>query len=151
MMNATKVNSKNTVMRRVKYLTLMQIGDKVRGIKTGGSKKLVSSVCLKLLLFAIATAIFFAIFLLLKGLFSFKLSKELFVSVIFVVQVLSVISCLSGMVLVLFVSKENNMLLAFPCNYSEIFLSKITHLFISFLSFFLLFTHCATNNSSTRY
>lgn len=116
---------KNTVLRRVKYLTLMQIGDKVRGLKTGGTKKLVASVCIKLLLMAIAIAAFYAVFMILQGVFSLELTKDLLVTIIFITQFISIISCLSGMMLVLFVSKENTMLLAFPCNYSEIFLSKI--------------------------
>ena len=124
-MEETKQVPKNSVFRRVKYLTLMQIGDRVRGIKTGGAKKLVASVCLKLLLTAFISAIFFGVFFIMKAFFSIELSKDLLVSVIFITQIVSIIACLSGMILVLFVSKENTMLLAFPCNYSEIFLSKI--------------------------
>ena len=124
-MENTQEIKKNSVFRRVKYLTLMQIGDQVRGLKTGGGKKLVSKILLKVLFMAISIVAFTALFFVVRNFFSFELSKDLIVTLIFITQLISIVACLGGMILVLFVSKENTMLLAFPCNYSEIFLSKI--------------------------
>lgn len=124
-MENTQEIKKNSVFRRVKYLTLMQIGDQVRGLKTGGNKKLVSKILLKVLFMAISIVAFTALFFVIRNFFSFELSKDLIVTLIFITQLISIVACLGGMILVLFVSKENTMLLAFPCNYSEIFLSKI--------------------------
>lgn len=124
-MENTQERKKNSVFRRVKYLTLMQIGDQVRGLKTGGSKKLVSKILLKVLFMVISIVAFTALFFVIRNFFSFELSKDLIVTLIFITQLISIVACLGGMILVLFVSKENTMLLAFPCNYSEIFLSKI--------------------------
>ena len=124
-MENTQEIKKNSVFRRVKYLTLMQIGDQVRGLKTGGTKKLVSKILLKVLFMAISIVAFTALFFVVRNFFSFELSKDLIVTLIFITQLISIVACLGGMILVLFVSKENTMLLAFPCNYSEIFLSKI--------------------------
>lgn len=121
----TKETQKNTVWHRVKYLTLMQIGDQVRGLKSGNRKKLVASIAIKAMFAVLSIAIFFAIFMLLKSFFNFVPTEAMLVSLVFITQVVSIVSCLSGMILVLFVSKENTMLLAFPCRYSEIFLSKI--------------------------
>lgn len=116
---------KNTAIRRVKYLTLMQIGDELRVLKTGNRKKLVASVGLRLLAVALVTAALFVLFMLLNSTFQLTASRDMLVTILFITQVVSVISCLSGMMLVLFASKENTMLLAFPCNYTEIFISKI--------------------------
>ncbi len=121
----TKEIQKNTVWHRVKYLTLMQIGDQVRGLKSGNRKKLVISIAIRTLFFLLANAIFFGVFMLLKSFFNFIPTESMLISLVLIMQVVSIISCLSGMILVLFVSKENTMLLAFPCRYSEIFLSKI--------------------------
>ncbi len=121
----TKETQKNTMWRRVKYLTLMQIGDQVRGLKSGNKKKFAASIAIKTLFALLSIGIFFAVFMLLKSFFNFVPSKDMLVTLLFITQVVSIISCLSSMILVLFVSKENTMLLAFPCRYSEIFLSKI--------------------------
>ncbi len=121
----TKETQKNTAWRRVKYLTLMQIGDQLRGVKKGSKKKLAASISLKLLFTVIMTAVFIAAFWLFDDMFSLSASRNMLISLLFITQLVSIISCLSGMILVLFVSKENTMLLAFPCKYSEIFLSKI--------------------------
>ena len=116
---------KNTAFRRVKYLTLMQIGDALRDIRTGNKKKLVAKISLKALLTVVMTAVFFVVFWAMKTLFQLPPTRNMLISVLFVTQIVGVISCLSSMMLTLFASKENTMLLAFPCNYSEIFLSKI--------------------------
>ncbi len=121
----TKDRTKNTAFRRIKYLTLMQIGHGVRDLRTGDKKKLAGSIALKTLFVAIALAAFFAVFFLLKALFHFDLTRDMLVSLLFVTQVVSIISALSSMMLLLFFSKENSMLLAFPCKYSEIFFSKL--------------------------
>ena len=70
-------------------------------------------------------AVFIVVFGLANSIFQLTPSRDMLITLLFVTQAVSVISCLSSMMLTLFASKENTMLLAFPCNYSEIFLSKI--------------------------
>ena len=125
-MAKTKDWTKNTVFRRIKYLTLMQIGHGVRDLRTGDKKKLATSIGLKTLFVFIALAAFFVVFFFLKTVFHFDLTRNMLVTILFATQVISIISALSSMMLLLFFSKENNMLLAFPCKYSEIFFSKLT-------------------------
>ena len=119
------VMQKNTALRRVKYLTLMQIGDGVRDLKTGSKARLIAKLSLKTLLAVIMMAVFVAVFWLMGTMFQLPPSRDMLITLLFVTQAVSIISCLSSMMLTLFASKENTMLLAFPCNYSEIFLSKI--------------------------
>ena len=121
----TNVTQKNTAFRRIKYLTLMQIGDGVRDLRNGNKAKLAAKISLKALLVVVLMAVFIAVFWVIKSLLFLDLSRDMLVTVLFVMQIVSIISCLSGMMLTLFASKENTMLLAFPCRYSEIFLSKI--------------------------
>lgn len=121
----TNVAQKNTVFRRIKYLTLMQIGDSVRDLRSGNKKKLAAKIAIRALLMAVSMAVFIALFWLIKSLLFLDISRDMLVTLLFAVQVVSIVSCLSGMMLTLFASKENTMLLAFPCRYSEIFLSKI--------------------------
>ena len=122
---STNTMSKNTVFRRIKYLTLMQIGDSVRDVRAGSKAKLAAKISLRFLLIAVMMAVFTALFWVINSLFTLELSKDMLITILFVMQIVSIISCLSSMMLTLFASKENTMLLAFPCNYSEIFLSKI--------------------------
>ena len=116
---------KNTAFRRVKYLTLMQIGDGLRDLRTGSKARLAAKLSLKTLLVIIMMAVFILVFGVANSIFQLTPSRDMLITVLFVTQIVSVISCLSSMMLTLFASKENTMLLAFPCNYSEIFLSKI--------------------------
>ena len=120
-----KTMQKNTAFRRVKYLTLMQIGDGVRDLRNGSKGKLIAKLCLKTLLAMVMMAVFIVVFGLLGSIFQLPPTRDMLITLLLVTQIVSVISCLSSMMLTLFASKENTMLLAFPCNYSEIFLSKI--------------------------
>ena len=122
---SANVTQKNTAFRRIKYLTLMQIGDGVRDIRSGNKKKLAAKLSLQLLLMVVLMAVFIAVFWLMKSLLFLEISRDMLVTLLFAIQAVSIISCLSGMMLTLFASKENTMLLAFPCRYNEIFLSKI--------------------------
>lgn len=122
---STSEMKKNTAFRRIKYLTLMQIGDSVRDMRTGSKARLAAKISLRLLLVVIMMAVFTAVFWAVNALFQLDPTRDMLISLLFVMQIVSVIACLSSMMLTLFASKENTMLLAFPCNYSEIFLSKI--------------------------
>lgn len=122
---STNAMQKNTAFRRVKYLTLMQIGDGVRDLRSGSKAKLAAKISLRVLLTVILMVVFTVVFWLVKDLFFIDITRDMLISIIFIMQAVSIISCLSSMMLTLFASKENTMLLAFPCHYSEIFLSKI--------------------------
>ena len=116
---------KNSAFRRIKYLTLMQIGDSVRDIRSGNKSKLAAKLAIKALVCILMMAIFGAVFWAFRNFLSISLDINLLVTLLLAIQITSIISCLSSMMLTLFASKENTMLLAFPCNYNEIFLSKI--------------------------
>ena len=53
---------KNTAFRRVKYLTLMQIGDGIRDLRMGNKAKLAGKLALKTLLSVIMMAVFVVVF-----------------------------------------------------------------------------------------
>ncbi len=119
------MKTKNNVWRRIKFLVLLQAGEKLRSFKTGNKKALAFKIFLGVVA---AVAITFALFFLfnyVKKNFQFKFGYELFTSVIFLTQLISVITCVGSMLAVLYASKENLILMAFPCKYNEIFISKI--------------------------
>jgi len=116
---------KNSLFRRLKYLVLLQAGEKFRGVKKGQVKQSVFRTFLKVIAAVAVTAVLFFIFNYVKSSFYFTFDKELFTTVIFLTQIISIVTCVGSMMDVLYNSKENTMLLAFPCNYNEVFISKI--------------------------
>ena len=116
---------KNSLFRRLKYLVLLQAGEKFRGVKKGQVKQSVFRTFLKVIAAVAVTAVLFFVFNYVKSSFYFNFDKELFTTVIFLTQIISIITCVGSMMDVLYNSKENTMLLAFPCNYNEVFISKI--------------------------
>lgn len=123
-MSETK-EMKNTAFRRVKYLSLMQMGDQLRAKKSRSAKKKAFITFLKACLTIVVTAVILFALSFLNKTFQVKTSKELFICFIFLTQVFTILSSISSMMSMLYTSKENTMLLVFPCTYGEIFLSKI--------------------------
>ncbi len=125
MTQKVKEKNKNTVLRRIKYLTLMQIGEKFRLFKQSNKRKLAFSLFLAIVgIIAITAAITFGLSYL-SGTFQLKPSEDMFVTVVLFTQILGIFTCLGSMLSVLYTSRENTILLAFPCKYTEIFVSKI--------------------------
>ena len=132
---------KNTAIRRVKILVQMQIGNKLRALKEGDKKQLAFKLLLGVLLIIAIT--FGLNFLLgyLKNTFLFKVNVNMLTSILFITQIISILSCLGNTISVLYTSKENTILLAFPCKYNEIFISKIIVFYLEELKkscFFIL-------------
>ncbi len=123
-MNETNV-IKNTAFRRVKYLSLLQMGEQLRAKKTRSTKKKAFLIFLKACLSIAVTAVIIFALSFLDSRFQVETSKDMFVSFLFLLQAITIISSVGSLMSVLYTSKENAMLLVFPCTYGEIFLSKI--------------------------
>ena len=124
MKNATN-EIKNSMFRRVKYLSLLQMGEVIRAKKSRSTKKKAFSIFLRACLMIAVTAIIMFVLSFLDKTFQVKPSKEMFISFLFFIQLITIVSCVGSMISILYTSKENAMLLVFPCTYGEIFLSKI--------------------------
>ena len=116
---------KNTVFRRLKYLVLLQAGEKFRNVKVANKKKLAFKIFLGVLAAAAVTFVIYFVLNYIKSKFSINISENLFTSVVFITQVISIITCIGSMMAILYENKENLILMAFPCKYNEIFISKI--------------------------
>ena len=116
---------KNTPIRRVKYLSLMQMGEQLRAKKTRAMKTKVFITFLKFCITVAVTAVIIFLLSFLKDMFKIQPSKEMFVTFILFTQIVTLLSCVGSMMSILYTSKDNTMLLAFPCTYGEIFLSRI--------------------------
>jgi len=120
-----ELTAKNSLFHRLKYLVLLQAGEKFRGIEKGTGKAAVFKVFLKVLAAVVVTLVLRFVLNYLKVSYVFNFDKELFTTVIFLTQIISMITCVGSMMSILYNSKENIILMAFPCNYNEIFISKI--------------------------
>ena len=116
---------KNGLFRRLKYLVLLQAGENFRGVQKGQGKAEAFKIFLKVLGAIVVTAVLYFVFYFVKSKFSFDFDKELFTTVLFLTQIISIVTCVGSMMDILYNSKENLILMAFPCNYNEIFISKI--------------------------
>jgi len=114
-------------MRRIKYLFLLQTGDKWRAIREGNKKAMAFRYFLATLGVVAITAGLTVLLNYLKSTYQFGrfMNEDMLTTVLFVTQIFGIVSCTASMMNVLYLSKENNMLLAFPCHYNEIFISKI--------------------------
>lgn len=112
-------------LNRIKFLTLMQIGDKLRDLKNRDKKKLAFKTFLFALLAIGITAAMIFLFSLIETMFIFTPTIHMLTTVIFLTQVFTIFSCLGNVLSVLYLSKENSILLAYPCKHNEIFISKI--------------------------
>lgn len=116
---------KNTVLRRIKYLVLLQAGEKFRNVRVANKKKLAFKIFLGVLAAAAVTFGLYFILNYVKVHFAFKFNDNLLTTVMFLTQIISIITCVGSMMAILYDNKENLILMAFPCKYNEIFISKI--------------------------
>lgn len=123
-MKRTK-EERNSSLRRIKDLFLLQTGDKWRAIRQGNKKSLAFRYFLAALGVVAVTAGLLFLLRYLKGTCQLNLGRDMLTSVLFVTQLFGIVSCTASMMQVLYLSRENSMLLAFPCHYNEIFISKI--------------------------
>lgn len=119
------VGVKSSPLKRIKYLMLMQLGDMIRAHKNDSRAKKGLKIFLQTVLAIGITAGLIFAFSYLKNSVHVKISSELFISLLLITQLISILSCVGNILAVLYTSKDNSMLLAFPCTYSEIFVSKL--------------------------
>ena len=127
MAKSSEKTIKNTAARRIKYLVLLQAGEKFRSIKTAATdkKKFAFKLFLAVLAAVGVTFGLYYLFNFIHSKFAFTFDQNLFTTVIFLTQVISIFTCVGSMMAVLYNAKENMILMAFPCKYNEIFISKI--------------------------
>ena len=103
----------------------MQMGDMIRAHKGSSPKKKAFVIFLKTVLSIAITVGLIFLLSYLKNSVHVKISMQLFTSLLLISQIISIISCTTNLISVLYTGKDNTMLLAFPCSYDEIFISKL--------------------------
>ena len=118
------------MFRRIKILTLLQLSDRIKLKKSNSIKGAFAKTGIFLLSIVVITAICSALIYLLCDLMSIPKNTGLITFVIFFLQIMSIISCTSGLLKTLYLSKDNSILLSYPAHHVEVFLSKLLVFYI---------------------
>ena len=118
------------MIRRIKILTLLQLSDRIKLKKSNSIKGAFAKTGIFLLSIVVITAICSALIYLLCDLMSIPKNTGLITFVIFFLQIMSIISCTSGLLKTLYLSKDNSILLSYPAHHVEVFLSKLLVFYI---------------------
>lgn len=116
--------------KRIKLLTMLQLSDRIKFKKAESVKSIFAKIGLWLLSLVLVTIICTVLIYALCDVMSIPKIDELIVFVIFFLQMLSIISCTSGLLKTLYLGKDNQILLSYPAHHVEVFLSKILVFYI---------------------
>ena len=102
------------MFKKLKILTLLQLSDRVKVKKDMTIPQKLGVVGKTILGMGVSYGIFDLLFFLIFGLINFKASENLLILVLFLMQVLSIVSCTISLSDTLYISKDNQMLLTYP-------------------------------------
>lgn len=114
-------------MKHLKALVMMQLKDKLDFSFLSTKQKIISKVVFTVLKFAIVAAVAYVVFMLLSMLLFIdgRVPSELMTFVFGVIFILSVFSCMIGLMQSLYFADDNRVLITFPVDGNVIFLSKL--------------------------
>ena len=113
------------MFRRLRILTLLQLSDRLNLKKYKDSAKLATTITISIVGLGLFTALYCGILYLLCDLIMIPKNQTILTFVLFFVQILSVIACTHGLNKTLYFGKDNMILLSYPANHHEVFLSKL--------------------------
>ena len=116
---------KNTPIRRIKYLVMLQMGQNIRLFKEKSKAKKTLGIVLPTIAFFVVTGIMTFLLSYVKNSLHISITRELFATVLLIIQAVAILSAMSSMVSLLYTSTDSMLLLSFPCSNDEIFLSKL--------------------------
>ncbi len=128
------------MFKKLKILTLLQLSDRVKIKKDMTIPQKLGVVGKTILGMGVSYGIFDLLFFLIFGLINFKASENLLILVLFLMQVLSIVSCTISLSDTLYISKDNQILLTYPVKHIYVYISKLVVAYILELYKSLLFT-----------
>ena len=114
-------------MKHLKALVMMQLKDKLDFSFLSSKQRTISKVVFTILKFGIVTAVSYVVFMLLPMLLFVggKVPSNLMVFIFGLIFLLSIISCMLGLMKNLYFADDNKVLITFPVNANMIFVSKL--------------------------
>lgn len=113
------------MFRRIKTLTLMQLGEKLDTGVLKKPKKLIVSILYKLLAIGLLSAFIFVLMYGMKALLHIEVGSSFFIFVIAILQLLSILFAISGLSTSMYLANDNQLLFSYPARHNEVFISKM--------------------------
>lgn len=111
-------------------LIRLQLSEKLRWKQNASRGYKIATVAKQIAYIGLAFGIFFGIFYLIFNVLFLRPSVDLFIFFIFVLQLISIISCIIQASNILYTSKDNALLLTYPVKHELVYISKICVLYI---------------------
>ncbi len=111
------------MFQRIKTLTLLQLGGRKKLSHT--KKQMIANVLIKALIIFVVTAAIYLAFGFVKDTLFFPINKSVLTFLLFVSQYISIVTCTWSLMSILYNSKDNAILLSYPANHNEVFVSKL--------------------------
>lgn len=118
------------MLKRLWVLTLLQLSNKMK-LKVGNKKRFIASVALKILSIIVISAAMIFMLYFINNILMIPVNVYFVIFFIFLTQVASIISCTAGLMVDLYLSKDNQILLAYPARHNEVFISKLLVFYIN--------------------
>lgn len=112
------------MFQRLWTLTLIQWSSKLKK-KIIHPKRFIANIALRFLALIIITVVMSLILYFLNRVLYVPVNVYFIIFVLFVTQVFSIIACTAGLMVDLYQSKDNAILLSFPAKHDEVFVSKL--------------------------
>ncbi len=112
------------MFQRIKILTLLQLGGRKKRL-THTRKQAIANVLIKCLSIVAITVVLYLILNLIKQTLHFPINKSVLTFLLFVSQYIGIITCTWSLMTILYNSKDNAILLSYPANHNEVFVSKL--------------------------
>lgn len=129
------------MLNRIKILTMLQLGNKVKMSNNKSKKMIALRIFLMFILFCGITAGIYFVLGFIKSTLYLPINKGMLTFVLFITQIFSIVSTTNALMNSLYASKDNAILLAYPANHNEVFISKLVVEYVRELKkslFFLL-------------
>ena len=110
---------------RLKILTLLQLGNKIKVSETMSKKKIALGIFLRFLLVCVVTFGIYFVLNFIKTTLFLPINMGMLTFLLFIAQIFSVIYTTNSFMHSLYQSKDNAILLAYPAKHNEVFISKL--------------------------
>jgi ABC-2 type transport system permease protein len=114
----------SSMWNRLRILTMMQLSNKIN-LKFIHHRRFVAKVALSLLMIIIISILMALSLFIINGVLYIPVNVFFLIFVLMFTQVLSIISTTNGLIVDLYTSKDNQILLSFPVKNDEVFVSKL--------------------------
>jgi len=119
------------MFNRLKTLTLMQMGNKYSFNRINDKKKFALGILFKFLSILAVVATMTAILFVIRSIIFLPVNRTTFLFLLFISQIISVITCTIALLQSLYYGKDNPILMSLPAKHHEVFVSKLLAYYIN--------------------